>query len=140
MTKHEIEEKLLDATPEELTEISDFFSTKIGKQKSPDPAKMIEDKLNEAAQGWEERDGKYVCKNTCKGRLCMRKDLVQDKEVVEKKPDTVEEVEKLLSPGEWLKKEPKTDLEKRLAAGTASEAEKVADLLSPDWMKEEKSE
>jgi hypothetical protein len=91
MKKCEIEQKLLDATPEELAEISDFFAARLGKTKPPDP---VVDTLDQAAQGWIEKDGRFECKDTCKGRLCMRKDI-QDK-VVEKKPDT--SVEDLLTP------------------------------------------
>jgi hypothetical protein len=102
MKKCEIEQILKDATPEQLAEISDLLVAKLGKSEPPDglidmddPGGVLIDKFDRVTQGWLERDGRIECKDTCKGRLCMRKDLIAD---------PVLDLENLLTPDALLEK------------------------------------
>jgi hypothetical protein len=147
MKKCEIEQILKDATPEQLAEISDLLVEKLGKPTDDlidmdDPGGVLIDKFDRVTQGWLERDGRIECKDTCKGRLCMRKDLIADPAVV-KKPDPALDLENLLTPDALLEKpDPAKGLD-ALVPNALREKKRPAkpsleDDLTPDALRDEK--
>jgi len=92
---------LKDADTAELAEISAVLWER-GKEFLPDDT--VPDKT---PKRWEEKDARFVCKDTACGRLCLRRDLC---------PENCD----LLARG----------------LATAAQKKRLDDLLMPDWMKE----
>jgi hypothetical protein len=106
-----------------------------------DPAGVLIDKFDRVTQGWLERDGRIECKDTCKGRLCMRKEITDP--AVVKKPDPALDLENLLTPDALLEKpDPAKGLD-ALVPDALREKKGLAkpsleDDLTPDALRDEK--
>lgn len=142
-----------DSSPEELAQISAALWEK-GKEFLPDDAAS-----STTPQGWEEKDGRFVCRDTDCGRLCVRKDLCPETcdllarnlaasaeekrrnelipEELRDKPDEgdLEPDPTGLVPDRMRRTRAEAERDRRIADGTATDADRI-DLLTPEALRD----